>query len=798
MKQRMIVALAFLCVAAAHGGTDPKSAGARLEKIAGYSWSKRAQQGFSMKVWISTQIAMGIEAWDPFAVPIEDCGVGIGADFPAGSASCIEHLFGMGPIIGGIINGTRFVSEGYNSEDARMEFHVDRKDTIRDKIWQTNKNDIDYDYNFNPPRKLLVPVNRLGCDDDGDGKVDEDELDGLDNDGDWNPLTDDVGADGLPDSLEVSCDGRPYDPVTNNDPAGDNYEPTKYDKCHADPVTGVLPKKNNKDLYTEKNGIPDHGEPHVDEDYGALSDQDMYLSATDTARDNNPSGHRPMGVKIFQKSFAWRGNFADGIMPIEYSFINVGHNTIHDVYVGFIDDEDVGPVTVPNYFNHNYACYIPDLRTAYISNSVDRGSTPLGLTVLDAPVPLNELKYIFQWYTSGSLGEQDSVIYSWMNGDAFQVKIAPCGSPTELADRRIFYSFGPFNGKDGTGFKPGDSLRVTVALVGGEGVVGGQRSLVENAQKAIRLYENGFKQPLAPPPPRVVVEQGFKKVTLRWYPHQSSTGGPGPYDIWDDSNKIAGSYPDTSWRRKDPPPCGAQPGACGGGHICDASGFPPGGRTFEGFRLYRSEDIGTTTPTPSAFTLLKEFDIPDDPYGFNIGIDSSFTDTNLVRGKRYWYAVTSFSIPNISVTPFLDSLGNTVYDTLQTPPSESPIDDLSAHRVDLSFSVSTTLGQVLVVPNPYRTDADYTYENGGWEGRTSVWTENNRLVKFIHLPAKCTIRVFTLAGDQVTTLYHDDPVVGELTWNLLSESNRALASGVYVFTVESDLGKQIGKFALIR
>ena len=27
---------------------------------------------------------------------------------------------------------------------------------------------------------------------------------------------------------------------------------------------------------TEKNGIPDHGEPHVDEDYGAISDNDLY------------------------------------------------------------------------------------------------------------------------------------------------------------------------------------------------------------------------------------------------------------------------------------------------------------------------------------------------------------------------------------------------------------------------------------------------------------------------------------------------------------------------------------------
>ena len=71
-------------------------------------------------------------------------------------------------------------------------------------------------------------------------------------------------------------------------------------------------------------------------------------------------------------------------------------------------------------------------------------------------------------------------------------------------------------------------------------------------------------------------------------------------------------------------------------------------------------------------------------------------------------------------------------------------------------------------------------------------------MKFIHLPPRCTIRVFTLAGDIVATLEHDDPVRGELSWNLLSESNRAIASGVYVFTVESDFGKQIGKFVVIR
>ncbi len=50
----------------------------------------------------------------------------------------------------------------------------------------------------------------------------------------------------------------------------------------------------------------------------------------------------------------------------------------------------------------------------------------------------------------------------------------------------------------------------------------------------------------------------------------------------------------------------------------------------------------------------------------------------------------------------------------------------------------------------------------------------------------------------IATLYHDDPVRGEMDWNLISESNRAIASGVYIFTVDSDLGTQTGKFVVIR
>jgi hypothetical protein len=159
--------------------------------------------------------------------------------------------------------------------------------------------------------------------------------------------------------------------------------------------------------------------------------------------------------------------------------------------------------------------------------------------------------------------------------------------------------------------------------------------------------------------------------------------------------------------------------------------------------------------------------------------------------------VTSFSIPNRAISVNEISPGTFTNDTLYSPSAESPF-GLNMTSLDLTFSPSQKLGQVLVVPNPYRVDHDYTYENGGWEGRSQDWTEGNRKVKFIHLPTKCTVRVFTLAGDLVVTLNHDDPVKGELDWDLLSGSNRALASGVYIFSVESDFGREVGKFVLIR
>jgi len=156
---------------------------------------------------------------------------------------------------------------------------------------------------------------------------------------------------------------------------------------------------------------------------------------------------------------------------------------------------------------------------------------------------------------------------------------------------------------------------------------------------------------------------------------------------------------------------------------------------------------------------MMQYDVDDNlPFEFNTGLQFTFVDSNLVRGRKYWYAVTSFSVPGASIVQIPNPPDPPINDTLVTDSQESDLQG-NATLVQLPFAPSTQLGEVKVVPNPYRTDADYTFESGGWEGwegLSRLWTENQRVIWFIHLPPKCTLRIFTIAGDEVAVIEHDD------------------------------------------
>jgi hypothetical protein len=103
------------------------------------------------------------------------------------------------------------------------------------------------------------------------------------------------------------------------------------------------------------------------------------------------------------------------------------------------------------------------------------------------------------------------------------------------------------------------------------------------------------------------------------------------------------------------------------------------------------------------------------------------------------------------------------------------------------------MNDVAVVPNPYAGAAS-------WEPASTEVGRGERLVYFIHLPAICTIRIYTIAGKLVQTLHHNASLAnGQEPWNLVSRDGMDIAFGIYVFQVDAPgLGTKIGRFAIIK
>ncbi len=107
---------------------------------------------------------------------------------------------------------------------------------------------------------------------------------------------------------------------------------------------------------------------------------------------------------------------------------------------------------------------------------------------------------------------------------------------------------------------------------------------------------------------------------------------------------------------------------------------------------------------------------------------------------------------------------------------------------------SQELKNIAVVPNPYVVTASWEPQNFYKSGR------GQRKVEFIHLPPKCTIKIFTMRGYLVKTLVHDSPIFdGSEAWDLTTKDGLDVAYGIYIYHVDAGkLGEKIGKLALIK
>lgn len=211
----------------------------------------------------------------------------------------------------------------------------------------------------------------------------------------------------------------------------------------------------------------------------SVSDNDHYCLYDDASF--SVLNHIPLRVKVSQNSFIWDDPYAEAIHIIEYRIVNIGFKSIDSAYIAMFMDADVGPIGLPTYYTHNWAGYYPPERTAYITNQVDYGSTPVGVALLAASRPLDSLRLAFQWYPLANSPITAAAKYAVMSSGI----IRPDEYPS-ISDSRFLLSCGPFTLRPGTNPTP-DTLLITFAIVSGQNV----NAMLLHADRAQAIYLNG-------------------------------------------------------------------------------------------------------------------------------------------------------------------------------------------------------------------------------------------------------------------------------------------------------------------
>lgn len=503
----------------------------------------------------------------------------------------------------------------------------------------------------------------------------------------------------------------------------------------------MFPLNNKKDSIleiTSKSLMPDYWSSYYgNRTFAPLSDQDFLCSYSDTILPSPDPMHVPIGIKILQRSLSWKSDYMDGIIIVEYEIINLRLKSIKDIYAGFFMDMDVGPYNIQKEKFGSNRNYWESNYAAFIDS--------IKLAYVDNPVDKPSTPIGHSIVKCSVPLENLKFSFHWYNSEQ---------SPDPDSRRYDFLSNGyrmPDQSKTAlndtrflVGFGPfnfmnSDTIKITTALVSGETT----EDLIKKRDKAKNVISDNYFVPKAPNSPALnITSLNSGGLKLSWL----TSGNENPENFVDYTN-ITAKY-----------------------------NFD--GKVFEGFRIYKAE---SSNPTKKDFILIGQFDKKNNIWGYNNGLKYELIDTNVVPGRTYSYSVTSFTIEDTTKNHYRESLESSVFDNMKT--------------VTAPYS-TVVKNKISVVPNPYRTDGNY---NSGinWENPNN-WTENNRRLRFINLPEKCIIRIFTLNGEPIKTIEHLSAFDNWQNWDLRTESGRSVSSGIYIYTVESSTIKFTDKFVIIK
>ncbi len=559
----------------------------------------------------------------------------------------------------------------------------------------------------------------------------------------------------------------------------------------------------------------------------AISHQDFVMNYTDsnTVLSNGEpiTGHSPLRIVVHHESYAWNFPFADFFVIMNYTIKNTSSKFIDSVYVGLWTDAVVRNTRITGrpsgsaFFNKGGNGYNDSIKIAYeFDSNGDPGFTDsyLGIQYLgseprlvdkilvqgDSIPTVNFVSWQFRntddpnfFAPQDDLGRFSKMQGYFGGSNRWKDGINPSSLKTP-SNRSIFLSNGPFSS-----IAPGDSINVVFAIVNAKKYGNDPASLDTEEQKtnlyinadwALRAYygedrnRNGVLDPnedldgdgeitryiLPTPPttPKVKVVPDNQKATIYWDRRAEFSIDP-----------ISG--------KKD----------------------------FEGYKLYRTQagfDLTQSQDLQNSLVVLAEFDSTGNSIGYNTGFSEVRLDEPITFPNdttKYYY---KFEIPTLlngwqyvfSVTAFDEGDPENDLDVLES----SAIANYE-RIVPGTAAVEDENIEIGVYPNPY-------YANAVWDGSS----ERLRKIYFYNLPAECEIVIYTLAGDIVKTIIHDASsngsdtrwfqnyasdgkqqfAGGEHTWDLVTDNDQAIATGLYLFTVKNSKTGDIktGKFLIIK
>ncbi len=560
----------------------------------------------------------------------------------------------------------------------------------------------------------------------------------------------------------------------------------------------------------------------------AISHQDFLLDFVDTNRvleNGEPiTDHSPLGLSIHGESYAWNFPFADFFVIFNYWIKNVNQKYLDSLFIGLWTDTVVRNTRITGrpsgsaFFNKGGNGYNDSIKIAYefdAAGDLGFSDSYVGIQFLGSEPTIPN------YYPSGfedSLSSVNFVTWQFRNTDDPNF-FAPQNDVDRYKKMRGFFG-GSNRWNDGINpstvktpsnrsmlitkgyfdyIAPGDSINVVFAIVCAKkygpdpanlDTEEQKTNLYANADWALRAYygedrnRNGILDPgedldgdgkitryiLPTPPvsPVVKVIPESQKATIYWDKRAELSVDP-----------ISG--------KKD----------------------------FEGYNLYRTQsgfDLTENQDIINSLVTLASFDSAGNNVGFDTGFEFvelsepvtfpndtnkyyyKFELDNLLNGWQYLFSVTAFD---------------------EGDPSNNLLSLESSRLANLNRILPGALAtddpdvQIGVYPNPY-------YGNAVWDGSS----ERLRKIYFFNLPSDCEITIYTLAGDVIKQMQHNSintgsdirwfetyasdgkqkMTGGEQAWDLLTDYDQAIATGLYLFTVKNNKTGEIktGKFLVVK